>query len=59
MVSFVPIQTSEFNDWSFDDLKRINFIENPLENEDFSNVMYPSCEEEHQNQYYEDIDTLF
>lgn len=42
LVSFVPIQIFEFND----DLKWIEFVEKPLEDEDLSGALILSCDKE-------------
>ena len=47
LVSHIPLQVCEFNDESFDDLKREDFIKKLFEGEELSSAPSPSCEEEH------------
>ena len=58
LVCHIPFQVSEFNDESFDDLKGENFVEKPLECEEFLGSPSPSCEEDHGSQDYENIDSF-
>jgi hypothetical protein len=55
LVSHVPSQIDEFNDRSFDDLKKTDIAKKPLEDEGFSGALIPSYNEE-DNQSDDDID---
>jgi hypothetical protein len=60
LVSYAPFQNSEFDDESIDDLKRIELVEKPLEEQEFA-MYFPlsSCDKQHGSQEDDDVGTLF
>jgi len=59
LVSHLPLQNSDFNDANFYDLERVNSVEEPIEDNKGSHVLFPPCEEEEDSQEYEVIGTHF
>ena len=55
LVSHFPFQISEFNDETLDDLKSIDTIKNPLEDEYFSSALVLAYEGEDGSQKDEDV----
>jgi hypothetical protein len=45
LVIYPPFQIFEFDDGSIDDLKRIELVENPLEEHKFASTSTKSCNE--------------
>jgi hypothetical protein len=55
----VPFQISEFNDEFLDDLKRIDVVEKPLEDENIACASTSSCDKQYGSQDDDDVGTLF
>lgn len=59
LVSYLPFQISESNDETLDDLKRIDMVKKPLENEKFEGTSASPCDKQYGSQWDDDVGALF